>query len=189
MRQGEKENSKITLSMAIAVIFGAFVVLTGCDSATTPATDANATTGSVFESDSIVNQLLVAYNENAEHLIKPANVEKGNINTKAIISLDGLYVVIVNSSTGFVHIRIEGKEPTEVVYDVFRDFLYAIDNSITTTGIEAAWADIHAESYSLNYPGAAYKEKSYELNDIQLCYSDIDLYGRQVTIEMLYMTK
>lgn len=190
MQKGKKNNRRIISPIVIAILFGVLMIVTGCNSSTTSATDTNPPSDTMFESDSIVNQLLLSYNKNAEHLIKRENIRGGNIATKAIITIDTLYIEIVSVNRGFVHIRItENQEPTELLYDVFRDFIYAIDKRLTPAKIKIAWSDIQAESYSLNYPDAAYEKKSYELNGIQLSYWDYDSYGRrEIALDILYKT-
>jgi len=146
--------------------------------------------GSIFEYDSVVNQLLLDYNKKAEYIIKATNVQKGNVKTKALIDIENLDIEVINAShNGFIHISIDltNQEPTGSLYAVYRDFLYAIDDSLSDDEIGTAWADIQKERYSIIYPdSSSYNEKSYELNDIQLTHSDTNLYGRKIRVQILY---
>ncbi|MCD8368290.1 MAG: hypothetical protein LUC48_09760 [Clostridiales bacterium] len=140
----------------------------------------------LFEYDTEVNNLLVQYNAVAEYAVSPENVEKGNVRTKAIISLEGLYIEIVNSNRGFVTISIDDTdELKDVLYSVFRDFLTAINADFSEEDILIMWNDIQNDNYEIDYNNTGYIN-TYEVNGIQLEYVETNTYYHKISARIYY---
>lgn len=101
-----------------------------------------------FESDAIVNDFFVKYNEIASNVIDVGLIEKGNIRTKALVYADDFSLEVINTNNGTLSISI-GTKPEEEntsMHTVFTDCLKAM-SGLSSDEISNAWNAIHETGY------------------------------------------
>ncbi len=115
-----------------------------------------------FETDVIVNDFFVNYNEIAINTINAELVEKSNIRTKALVYADNFSLEVINVSNEKLSISIGAKPEDESItmYEVFCDCIRAT-TSMSDDEIANAWNYIHESGYMV---------EDYELKGVLITY-------------------
>lgn len=115
-----------------------------------------------FESDAIVNDFFVKYNEVTENPINAETITQGNIRTKAHTHTDEFSIEVINVSNETISISI-GTEPDfedTAMFTVFSDCFKALTTH-TDDEIAEAWNAIHETGYLV---------EDYDFNGILITY-------------------
>lgn len=132
-----------------------------------------------FKTDKGLNRFFSEYASIAEYPFEPDDIKQGNVRTKALVSTSDLYIELVNSKNELTICIDDGKEMSDTLCPVFRDFLRVLDGSLSDEQIEQAWADIKEIGTKHHNDGA------YTLGNLKLTYSDVEFQGaRQVKVNI-----
>lgn len=116
-----------------------------------------------FESDNLVNAFFEKYNAVSSNPIDVSDIEKGNIDTKALVYSDMFSMEVVNSNRGFLSVSISTDPESEetTLYNLFCDCIKAMNETLSSEDIGAAWDTLHetgcmVEGYDLDGIGIDY---------------------------------
>lgn len=114
-----------------------------------------------FESDVVVNDFFVNYNNVATNKIEAEIIEKGNIDTKALFYGDDFNLEVINNNE-YLAISIESNPENEqtMMFAVFSDCIKA-QTDFSEDDIYNAWNDIHASGYLV---------ENYEMKGLLITY-------------------
>ncbi len=128
----------------------------------------------IYENDPLVNEWILNYNDVAEVDILEGDVKKGNISEKAIISIDGLYIELINAQSGIESVSVTGSANSETqLYPVFKNFVLSMDKNLTESEIETAWSDIVSGYHEIDYNNTG-NANTYEISGIQMMHRASD---------------
>lgn len=116
-----------------------------------------------FESDNLVNSFFEKYNAVSSNPIDVSDIEKGNIDTKALVYSDMFSMEVVNSGLGFLSVSISTDPENENTYlnDMFSDCIKAMNATLSDEDIDAAWNALHETGYMV---------EAYDLDGISITY-------------------
>lgn len=115
-----------------------------------------------FATDETVNNFFVKYNDIANEVIDASKIEKGNIDTKALVYIDDFNMEVVATRTElYVSIGTSPDNEDTQLHDIFTSCIKAMRAEYTDDEIETAWSDIHETGYMV---------EGYELNDTKITY-------------------
>lgn len=115
-----------------------------------------------FESDEIVNDFFVKYNEIAECPIDGSEIEKGNIDSKALVYIDDFSMEVINASDFLsVSISVAPENEDTKLLSIFSSCIKAMNSTLTDDEISSAWMEIHETGYLV---------ENYDFNGIKITY-------------------
>lgn len=97
-----------------------------------------------FVDDDVLNQLILDYNAISEYDIDQCS--NGTYPFNAIMSCNGVYIMAYNSTSVFVDLSIEDWNDSRI-YPVFRDFMKALDNTVSDDEIFTGWGELLTGEY------------------------------------------
>ena len=124
----------------------------------------------LFDSDSVVNDFLIAYNEISD--FPAVEIQQGNIRTKAIVDASGLYMVVTHAkgigAPDHISVEISG------IYDekltgAFSSALCAVCEDFADDEILSAIDEIANHLYDIDYSSTGI-ENVYEVHGVQMMY-------------------
>lgn len=116
-----------------------------------------------FKTDALVNEFFEKYNSISDDKIDPAEIKKGNIDTKALVYIDDFSMEVINSDRGFLSVSLSTKPENEETYlhNAFLKCIKGMKNNLSDEEIESAWSDIHSTRYMVD---------GYDLSGITITY-------------------
>lgn len=116
-----------------------------------------------FKTDALVNDFFEKYNSISDDKIDPTEIEKGNIDTKALVYRDDFSMEVINSNRGFLSVSLSTNPENEEIYlyNVFLKCIKGMKNNLSDEEIESAWSDIHSTGYMVD---------GYDLSGITITY-------------------
>lgn len=118
---------------------------------------------SYFESDNVVNAFFEKFNAVSDNPIVASEIQEGNIKTKALVYSDMFSMDVVNSNRGFLSVSISTDPESEetTLYNLFCDCIKAMNESLSSEDIGAAWDTLHETGYMV---------EGYDLDGIGIDY-------------------
>ena len=115
-----------------------------------------------FETDLIVNNFFVAYNAIAERPIDAIEIGKGNIRSKALVSIDDFNMEVINATNYLsVSISVDPENEDTKLLSIFSSCIKAMYPNFTDDEISTVWNAIHATGYYV---------ENYDFNGIKITY-------------------
>lgn len=116
-----------------------------------------------FDTDETINHFFENYNMISDTTINKADIEKGNIDEKALVYIDDFSMEVVNSKQGFLAVSISTSPENEEtqLYNVFTNCIKSANKDLSNEEIETAWKEIHETGYMV---------EGYYLKGISITY-------------------
>jgi len=122
-----------------------------------------------YHGDSVINQIITEYNDNAEIKITTDMVSNGAYHFNAKVSINDVGIIIYNSGGNvFIDYRLEDENDNKI-FSLFRDFAVVLNPDITKKEIKQGFKELRTNKYQ------AYTE--YDMMGILCTYSCTDLNG------------
>ncbi len=116
-----------------------------------------------FDTDEAINHFFENYNIISDIAISKVDIEKGNIDEKALVYIDDFSMEVVNSKQGFLAVSISTSPENEEtkLYNVFTNCIKSTNKDLSNEEIETAWKEIHETGYMV---------EGYDLKGINITY-------------------